>query len=142
MSGTTFFFYLDATTIKCQSIDPAVRKYFFLLLQHSKTLVGGKKNVHIRMRRTANRHTSSAIIIIRVGGAERREATDRELLGWEFRERAKLGSASSLRLLRGATVVFHLFQFPDTSEPWRTVLLHDGDDGGGTILHCTVDSAA
>jgi hypothetical protein len=48
----------------------------------------------------------------------RSRATDRELLGWEFRERAKLGSASSLRLR--ATVVFHLFQFPDTSEPWRT----------------------
>lgn len=51
-------------------------------------------------------------------GDEMRRATDRKLLGREFRERAKLGLAS-LRL-RGATVVFHLFQFPDTSEPWRT----------------------
>lgn len=49
----------------------------------------------------------------------RSPTTDRKLLGWEFREQAKLGLASSLRL-RGATVVFYLFQFPDTSEPWRT----------------------
>jgi len=78
--------------------------------------------IHVYIWRTVNRlYSSSAIIIIRDEWRKYAESrtTDRKLLGWEFRERAKLGLASSLRL-RGATVVFYLFQFPDTSEPWRT----------------------
>lgn len=81
--------------------------------------------VHVYIRKTGWSavyvYSSSAIIIIRDDWRKRARSrtTDRKLLGWEFRERAKLGLASSLRL-RGATVVFHLFQFPDTSEPWRT----------------------
>jgi len=47
-------------------------------------------------------------------------------IDWQEIARLRISGTSQIRfslfskVLRGATVVFHLFQFPDTSEPWRT----------------------
>lgn len=100
-----------------------IENNFFIIPTISRNTYVTEKYSHVR--RAINRHISSAIIITRNEWAEktraRNQTTDREItrLGISGTSQIRFSLLSKVAERR-ATVVFHLFQFPDTSEPWRT----------------------